>query len=309
MKARKISRIRLTDNLWGYAFVFIPLLGMAIFVVIPFCMTLYSGFTNWPLGQSIFSARWIGVKNYVDMFKNQMFWKSLSNTFYYMLGIPIGIALSLLLAALMNRNTPGETIFRVIYYTPVITSVVAVSFVFQRLFMTDGGIVNTYLQFIGITNPPRWLSDPRYTKWVIIVMTVWKGIGGSIILYIAGMQGISPTFYEAAQIDGASPIYIFRKITFPLLMPVTFYMIVTSIIGGAQIYVEPRLIFTDNGPANSTFSTVIYLYDHTFRQSRAGYGSAIAMVLSIIVFIVTAIQLYINGQGAGHDRKNVKKNR
>ena len=282
---------------------------MAIFVVIPFCMTLYSGFTNWPLGQSIFSARLIGLKNYVDMFKNQLFWKSLSNTFYYMLGIPIGILLSLFFAALMNRNTPGETVFRVIYYTPVITSVVAVSFVFQRLFMTDGGIVNTYLQLIGIANPPRWLSDPRYTKWVIIVMTVWKGLGGSIILYIAGMQGISPTFYEAARIDGASPLYIFRKITFPLLMPVTFYMVVTSIIGGAQIYVEPRLIFTDNGPANSTFSTVIYLYDHTFRQSRAGYGSAIAMVLSVIVFIVTAIQLYINGLGVGNDSKNVKKNR
>ena len=282
---------------------------MAIFIVIPFCMTLYAGFTNWPLGQSIFSVRWIGLKNYVDMFKNHLFWKSLANTFYYMLGIPIGVALSLLLAALMNRDTPGETIFRVIYYTPVITSVVAVSFIFQRLFMTDGGIVNTYLQFIGISNPPRWLSDPRYTKWVIIIMSVWKGLGGSVILYIAGMQGISPTFYEAARIDGANPLDIFRRRTFPLLMPVTFYMVVTTIIGGAQIFVEPRLIFTDNGPANSTFSTVIYLYDHTFRQSRAGYGSAIAMVLSIIVFVVTAIQIYINGMGAEHDRKNVKKNR
>ena len=287
----------------------IPLLGMVVFVVIPFCMTLYSSFTNWPLGQSIFSARWIGFKNYVDMFNTELFWKSLANTFYYMLGIPIGIVLSLFLASLMNRNTPGETIFRVIYYTPVITSVVAVSFIFQRLFMTDGGIINIYLQALGIANPPRWLSDPRYTKWVIIIMSVWKGLGGSIILYIAGMQGISPTFYEAAKIDGAGPFHIFRRITFPLLMPVTFYMLVTSVIGGAQIYVEPRLIFTDNGPANSTFSTVIYLYDHTFRNSRAGFGSAVAMVLSIIVFIVTAIQLHYFRQGAGNDAKKVKKNR
>jgi len=287
-------RIRLTDNLWGYAFVAIPLLGMAVFVVIPFCMTLYTSFTNWPLGQSIFSARLVGLKNYADMFKNELFWKSLSNTFYYMLGIPIGIGLSLGLAALMNRDTPGEKIFRVIYYIPVVTSVVAVSFIFQRLFMTDGGAVNAFLQFIGIANPPRWLSDPRYTKWIIIIMSVWKGMGGTIILYIAGMQGISPTFYEAARIDGAGSWKIFWYITFPLLMPVTFYMVVTSVIGGAQIYVEPRLIFADNGPANSTFSTVIYLYDHTFRNSRAGYGSAIAMVLSIIVFVVTALQIYLN---------------
>jgi multiple sugar transport system permease protein len=123
------------------------------------------------------------------------------------------------------------------------------------------------------------------------------------------MQGISPTFYEAACIDGAGPLLIFRKITFPLLMPVTFYMIVTSIIGGAQIYIEPRLMFTDNGPSNSTFSTVIYLYDHTFRNSRAGYGSAIALVLSVIVFIVTAIQLRYFRQGAGDESKIFKKNR
>jgi multiple sugar transport system permease protein len=294
MKLRITHRIRLTDNLWGYAFVAIPLLGMAIFVVVPFGMTLYSSFTNWPLGQSVLLARWIGFKNYVDMFTNELFWKSLSNTFYYMIGIPIGICLSLLFAVLMNRGTPGEKIFRVIYYIPVVTSVVAVSFVFQRMFMTDGGAVNAFLQNIGIANPPRWLSDPRYTKWIIIIMSVWKGMGGTIILYIAGMQGISPAFYEAARIDGANAFHIFWKITFPLLMPVTFYMVVTSIIGGAQIFVEPRLIFAENGPANSTFSTVIFLYDHTFRNSRAGFGSAVAMMLSIIVFVATAIQIYIN---------------
>jgi len=294
MKQRIMHRIQLTDNLWGYAFVALPLLGMAVFVVIPFIMTIWSSFTNWPLGQSIFSARWIGLKNYIDMFTNQLFWKSLSNTFYYMLGIPIGIALALFFAVLMNHDTLAIRIFRVIYYTPVITSVVAVSFIFQRLFMTDGGVINAFISALGVANPPRWLSDPRVTKWVIIIMSVWKGLGGSIILYIAGMQGISPAFYEAAMMDGARPFTIFRKITFPLLMPVTFYMVVTSIIGGAQIFVEPRLVFAENGPANSTFSTVIYLYDHTFRNSRAGFGSAIAIVLSIIVFAVTALQLYLN---------------
>jgi multiple sugar transport system permease protein len=309
LKVQKINRIRLNDNIWGYAFVLLPLVGMAVFVVIPFCMTLYSSFTNWPLGQPIRSAKWVALKNYLDMFNNPLFWQSLGNTFYYMIGIPIGIILALFFASLMNRGTTGEQVFRVIYYTPVITSVVAVSFIFQRLFMTDGGVINMYLQSLGITNPPKWLSDPHFTKWVIIIMSVWKGLGGSIILYVAGMQGISSSYYEAARIDGAGSFRIFRSITFPLLMPITFYMVVTSIIGGAQIYVEPRLIFTGNGPGNSTFSTVIYLYDHTFRNSRAGYGSAIAIVLSTIVFLVTAIQLYLNGREDKLDREKVKKNR
>jgi multiple sugar transport system permease protein len=304
MKKNHIAsgRLQRTENLWGYIFVAVPLLGMAVFVLIPFAMSIYASFTSWPLGQPVFSAKFTGLKNYIDMFSNQLFWKSLSNTFFYMIGIPIGVMLALVLAALMNRGAGWENVFRVIYYVPVITSTVAVSFIFQNLFMTDGGAVNALLTAIGVKNPPRWLSDPHYTKWVIITLAVWKGLGGTIILYIAGMQGISPVYYEAAKIDGAGWLHCFRYITLPLLMPVTFYMAVTGVIGGAQIYVEPSLMFTGNGPGNSTFSTVIYLYDHTFRNSRAGYGSAVAIVLGLIVFILTALQLMINGQGDRHEK-------
>ncbi|MDR2419150.1 MAG: sugar ABC transporter permease [Treponema sp.] len=286
--------MRFTENLWGYTFVAIPLIGMVIFVIIPFAMSVYASLTSWPLGQPIASAKFVGIKNYLDMFSNKLFWQSLSNTFFYMIGIPIGIIVALFFAALMNRGTVWENVFRVIYYVPVITSTVAVSFIFQYLFMTDGGVVNNFLSILGVKEPPRWLMDPHYTKWVIIILAVWKGLGGTIILYIAGMQGISPTYYEAARIDGAGAFYTFFRITLPLLMPVTFYMLVTGVIGGAQIYVEPRLMFTGNGPGNSTFSTVIYLYDHTFRNSRAGYGSAVAIVLGMIIFILTAIQFAVN---------------
>jgi multiple sugar transport system permease protein len=309
MKTKGLDRGRLqrTENVWGYAFVAIPLIGMVVFVIIPFIMSIYASFTSWPLGQPILSAKLVGFKNYADLFRNQLFWKSLSNTFFYMIGIPIGIILALFFATLMNRGTIWENVFRVIYYIPVITSTVAVSFIFQRLFMTDGGVVNSFLAAIGVRNPPRWLSDPHFTKWVIIILAVWKGMGGTIILYIAGMQGISPVYYEAARIDGAGWFHCFRYITLPLLMPVTFYMIVTGVIGGAQIYVEPTLMFTGNGPGNSTFSTVIYLYDHTFRNSRAGYGSAVAIVLGIIVFILTAIQLMINGRGDRNEKAHINR--
>lgn len=288
--------IQAMDNLWGYLFVLLPIIGMIIFVFIPFGMSIYASLTSWPLGQPIGSAKFIGIRNYTDMFNAPLFWQSLGNTFYYMLGIPIGLALSLLFAMLMNRGTRYEAVFRVIYYVPVITSVVAISFVFQRLFMTDGGVINNFLMAMGISNPPNWMSNPKNTKAVIIIMTVWKGLGSSIILYIAGMQGISTTYYEAAKIDGSSAFHTFRKITFPLLMPVTFYLIVTGVIGGAQMYVEPRLMFTNNGPANSTFTTVIHMYDYTFKNSKAGYGSAVSIVLALIVFVATALQFYVNGR-------------
>lgn len=285
------------DNIWGYAFVAIPLIGVLAFVLIPLLMSIYASFTAWPMGQDLAKAKWVGLKNYIDMFSSPLFWKSLGNTAFYMIGIPIGLVISLFYAMLMNRGTRAEKVFRVIYYVPVISSVVAISFVFQRLFMTDGGAINNFLMALGVENPPNWLGTPAYTKWVIVIMTVWKGIGSSIILYIAGMQGISTAYYEAAKIDGAGWLYTFRKITFPLIMPVTFYLIVTGIIGGAQMYVEPRLIFAANGPANSTFTTVMHLYDYTFVNSKAGYGSAVSLVLGVIVLSVTAIQFYINKKG------------
>lgn len=293
---RRGLNYRQLDAAWGYAFILIPLIGMAIFVVVPFLLSLYTSFTSWPMGQAIAKAKWVGVNNYTKMFSNTMFWQSLGNTFFYMIGIPIGMVLSVFLAMLMNRGTGYEKTFRVIYYVPVVSSVVAISFVFQRLFMTDGGAINNILKAIGISDPPNWMGNANYTKWVIIFLSVWKGLGSSIILYIAGMQGISTSYYEAAQVDGAGWFYTFRKITLPLLMPVTFYLLVTGIIGGAQMYIEPRLMFTDNGPANSTFTTVIHLYDRTFDNSKAGYGSAVAVVLAIIVFIVTLIQFRINGR-------------
>ena len=288
---------RQKDALWGYALILIPFIGMIFFTLIPFGMSVYASFTSWPMGQAIDKAKIVGFKNYVDMFNNKLFWQSLGNTFFYMIGIPIGLILSLLLASAMNRGTRYEKIFRVVYYVPVISSVVAISFVFQQIFNTDVGIINEGLRSLGISDPPNWMSHAGYTKWVIIILSVWKGLGSSIILYIAGMQGISRSYYEAAQVDGANWWQIFTRITLPLLMPVTFYLIVTGVIGGAQMSVEPRLMFTGNGPSNSTFTTVIHLYDRTFVNSKAGYGSAVAVFLAIIVFILTLIQFRLNGRG------------
>ena len=259
---------RQKDALWGYGMITIPLIGMLIFILIPFGMSVYASFTSWPMGQAIEKAKTVGLKNYIDMFNNKLFWQSLGNTFFYMIGIPIGLAISLLLAAAMNRGTHYEKVFRVVYYVPVISSVVAITFVFQQIFNSDVGIINEGLRGLGIADPPNWMSHAGYTKWVIIIMAVWKNWWQS-----------------------------FTRITLPLLMPVTFYLIVTGVIGGSQMYVEPRLMFTGNGPNNSTFTTVIHLYDRTFVNSKAGYGSAVAVFLAVIVFILTLIQFKLNGKG------------
>ena len=188
---------RQKDALWGYGLITIPLIGMLIFVLIPFGMSVYASFTSWPMGQAIEKAKVVGLKNYVDMFNNKLFWQSLGNTFYYMIGIPIGLAISLLLAYAMNRGTHYEKVFRVVYYVPVISSVVAITFVFQQIFNSDVGIINEGLRALGVSDPPNWMSHAGYTKWVIMIMAIWKGLGSSIILYIAGMQGISRSYYEA----------------------------------------------------------------------------------------------------------------
>ncbi len=180
---------RQKDALWGYGLITIPLIGMLIFVLIPFGMSVYASFTSWPMGQAIEKAKNVGLKNYIDMFNNKLFWQSLGNTFYYMIGIPIGLAISLLLAYAMNRGTHYEKVFRVVYYVPVISSVVAITFVFQQIFNSDVGIINEGLRALGVSDPPNWMSHAGYTKWVIMIMAIWKGLGSSIILYIAGMQG------------------------------------------------------------------------------------------------------------------------
>ncbi|MBR3644084.1 MAG: sugar ABC transporter permease, partial [Parasporobacterium sp.] len=178
-KARKSGGLnnRQKDTLWGYALIAIPFIGMIIFTLIPFGMSVYTSFTSWPMGQPIAKAKFVGLKNYIDAFKNPLFWKSLTNTFFYMIGIPIGLVISLILAAAMNRGTRYEKVFRVIYYVPVISSVVAITFVFQQIFNADVGVINEGLRFLGIKNPPNWMSHASYTKWVIIILSVWKGLG------------------------------------------------------------------------------------------------------------------------------------
>lgn len=219
------------EKIYGFLFILPPLLGLLIFTLYPMIYSIYGSFTDWDgLGQMNF----IGLSNFTDLWSDELFHKALFNTLFMMLGIPIGITLALLLALGLNRGVPGTTAFRVIYYVPVISSLAAVSIMWNWAYNGDYGLVNQFLDLFGISGP-NWMANKYTVKPALIIMAVWKGLGYTMLLYLAALQSVSRSYYEAAELDGASGFKSFWHITWPMVRPVTFFIIVTNIIGGSQI--------------------------------------------------------------------------
>ena len=277
----------------GYLFVLAPVLQFFLFAFIPLAVSLYAGFTDWT---SIGTPDFIGISNYKEMFSDTNFWKSIGNTIFMMIGIPIGLVIALGLALAMNRRVYGAKTFRVIYYIPVISSIAAVSILWRWVYNGDYGLLNQILSVIGIQGP-NWLNNEITVKPAIVAMTVWKGLGMTILLYLAGIQSIPKSLNEAAQIDGANAFQAFKHITIPMLKPVTFYLIITGIIGGSQMFIEPS-IMVDNGGVNYSAATVVYyLWDKAFKNYQMGYACAVGWVLAIFIFAVTFVQFkYSSGE-------------
>ncbi|KHD16537.1 sugar transporter [Clostridium butyricum] len=277
----------------GYLFVLAPVLQFFLFAFIPLAVSLYAGFTDWT---SIGTPDFIGISNYKEMFSDTNFWKSIGNTIFMMIGIPIGLVIALGLALAMNRRVYGAKTFRVIYYIPVISSIAAVSILWRWVYNGDYGLLNQILSVIGIQGP-NWLNNEMTVKPAIVAMTVWKGLGMTILLYLAGIQSIPKSLNEAAQIDGANAFQAFKHITIPMLKPVTFYLIITGIIGGSQMFIEPS-IMVDNGGVNYSAATVVYyLWDKAFKNYQMGYACAVGWVLAIFIFAITFVQFkYSSGE-------------
>ena len=306
-KKRRINRTKLKDNLWGYVFIAPIFVGIILFVALPLVLSIYASFTAWPGASPIFSARLIGWENYrrvlvADIewglllsvrpwraFYQNLFWRSIINTVFYMIGIPIGLILSMLAAIGMNRAIKGANAFRVLYYLPAISSPIAIALLFRFVFESNG-LLNQSLFFL----PDFWWMRPPLDRVSIIILMVWRGLGGSALLFIAGLQGISTNYYEAAKLDGANSVSIFFRITLPLLKPVIFFLVVTGIIGGAQLFVEPQMIFGNHN--RYTFTVVQHIYNLRFNAPFAGMASAASVMLAIFVFLITAFQFWINGR-------------
>lgn len=290
LKVKKPKVRHLQEHLTGYLFILPVFVGIAFFVVYPFVYSLLSTFKNWNGLVPLEFAPSIGIEMYKRVLSDPLFWQSFGNTMITLTGIPIGMVLSIGLAMLLNRGLKLTGMFRVIFYIPVVSSITAIIILWRAMMNTQGPI-NEFLAIINI-GAINFLGEPGWARVSLIMMLVWKGLGTSTLLYLAGLQGISDTYKEAAKIDGANDWQIFWNITFPLLKPTHFFLIVTGIIGGMQLYVEPELLL-DGGPSRATTTLLIYLFER-FGANRISEASVVAWVLGLFVFIVTAIQFYSN---------------
>jgi multiple sugar transport system permease protein len=296
--ARKIPGFRRREIVWSYLFISIPVLGFLIFGFAPIVSSFVLSFMDWDM---VSPAKWNGVGNYKDMILDEKFYKSLYNTLYLLIGIPIGMFFSLLIALLMNRKLKGISFLRTIYYIPVISPIIAVSLLWQWILNNDYGLINDWIyQIFGIQGP-NWLGDPHWVKPSFILMGLWGGIGGTMVLYLAGLQGIASDYYEAATVDGASRWHLFRYITFPLLSPIHFFVIVMGIIGTFQSFSQMYILATDGGPEYSGATIVFYIFNEAFKYFNMGYASAVAWVLGILIFIITMIQFKLSKRWVYND--------
>lgn len=281
------SRNQVRETLEAYLLILPTLLGLIVFTAGPILAALYFSFTSWNL---LSPPKWQGLQNYYDLFTDDpLFWTTLKNTAYYVVGVvPTGTVLALLLAMGLNQKIRGLAFFRTMYFVPVVSSVVAISVLWSWLFQADFGLINQALAYVGIKGI-RWLSSPTWAMPAVIIMSVWHGLGYNIVIFIAGLQSIPQDYYEAAHIDGANALQQFRHITVPLISPVTFFIIVLSLIGSFQVF-EQAYVMTQGGPVNATKTIVYYLYQEGFMHFHMGYASTLAYVLFVIIVVLTLIQ-------------------
>jgi len=276
----------------AYLFLAPALTAIFVFFFIPVIAAFIISFTDFDIYaiNNYGAARFIGFNNYIALFNDSLFWTALKNTFYFVIVAgPLSISVSLGAAMLLNSKlVKFKPIFRLTYFLPVVTTLVAVAIVWRFIYHPRFGILNYFLEFFGI-NPIDWLGDPNWAMPAIILMAVWKNFGYNMIIFIAGLQNIPEDLYEAATIDGANGWQKFKKITLPMLAPTTLFVSIITMIGFFQLFAEPY-VMTQGGPLNSTLSIVQYMYQEGFRWWNMGYSAAIAFVLFFIIFIGTLIQ-------------------
>ncbi len=284
-KKRRGTKMKSRENLIGYLFASPWLLGFFIFTLYPMCSSLYYSFTNY---NTLKTPTWIGIRNYIVMFTSDpLFWKSIWNTFYYAgLSVPLGIVMGVLIAILLNQKVKGMRFFRTIFYLPTVVSSVAVSLLWMWILEPNFGLLNTFLGHLGIIGP-GWLTDPAWSKNSLILMSLWS-VGGGMLIYLAALQDVPESLYEAATIDGAGTLKKFFKITMPMITPTLFYNLITGVIGGLQVFSQ-AFIMTNGGPSYSTYFYGYHLYNKAFSEYQMGYASALAWVLLVMTLLLSLI--------------------
>ena len=286
------------QNTWsGFLFVLPTIIVLLVFVAIPMGDSFWMSFRNWNLfGPSHF----VGTQNYADLIRDPLFRQSAWNTLYFTgVSVPLTMFMALVVALLLNRPLRFSTVYRTAFFAPVVTSMVAVSLVWSLLFDPTYGILDFLLKAVGLGGV-AWLSQPGWVMLGIVLVSAWKGLGWDMLIFLAGLQGIPEPLYEAARIDGANGWHQFWRVTWPLLTPTTFFILVMSIIGSFQVF-DQVYVMTGGGPINSTNVIVFYIYQQAFQFFHMGYASAMAWVLFAAIFIITLIQFKVVGRGVNYD--------
>jgi multiple sugar transport system permease protein len=290
-----MSRRRLREQLigWGFALPFV--LVFTLFMAGPILASLVMSFTDFGLRdlRNPLGTDFVGLANYQALLDDPKFRKAMINTAYFVVvGVPLTLFLGLAVALALDRGIKKfRTLFRVGYYLPVVTSIVAIAVVWRFLLNPDQGLINLLLAQAGIQGP-SWLADPMLAMPSIIAMAAWRNLGLAMIVFLAGLQTIPAQLYEAAAIDGAGRWQAFRHVTLPLLRPTILFLVVITTIGYLQLFEEP-FVMTEGGPLDQTLSISMYMYQQGFEFFKQGYAAAIAWILFILVAIVAVVQIRV----------------
>ncbi len=270
-----------------YLYLLPTLIGLLLFSAGAVAASFMLSFTSWDI---ISPPRWIWLGNYADLWKSDLFWEVVRNTLVFvLLAVPASVCAALGLALLVNTGLRGITVFRTAYFLPVVSSMIAVALVWSWIFNSQYGLLNYLLRVIFGVRGPSWLDDTTWALPAMVIVTVWKGLGYSMVIFLAGLQNIPADVYHAATIDGAGPWRRFRHITLPLLSPTTFFVLVITLINAFQVF-EQTYVLTKGGPANSTVTLSYYVYQNAFQFFQMGKAAAVAYVLFAFLFALTLAQ-------------------
>ena len=274
------------EFVWGWAFIFPTMLGLIVLNIIPIFQTIYQSFFK--TGDFGRGNIFIGMENYIKMFGDAEVWQAVLNTFKYaIVEVPFSIAIALVLAVLLNRKMMGVSAYRTIFFLPMVAAPAAIAMVWRWLFNSEFGLLN---HIFGTSI--NWISDPAIAVFAIAVIGIWSIIGYNMVLFLAGLQEIPRDYYEAADIDGANGIEQFFNITVPLLSPTIFFVSITRIIGGLQVFDLIFMVMDKNNPALYKTQSIVYLfYQNSFVENNKGYGSTIVVLLIAIIMVITVFQM------------------
>lgn len=281
------------QKLTPYLFLLPAFVIFGAYLIYPALYAFVMSFFDW--GAAVETA-FVGLDNFTHMFSDKMFWTSLWNTLIYICAVPFKVVLALVLAAILNQKIKGEAFFRGAIFFPYVLSEVIVGVIWKAMFNPTYGFINTFLSWFGLEGQ-SWLAMPSRAMLVIILVSTWKGMGANLIIYIAGIKGISPELYEAASIDGASEMQKFWRITLPCLRPTTIFVVTMAIIGSFNMF-DIVYVMTQGGPGSATTTFVQYIYQVAFSRFQFGYASALAFVFFVALFILTILQRKILSQGS-----------